>query len=111
MEKLREIHSRTLGRMERPTSMNITRHNPYVGPRMFRTDEGNLFFGREREALDLLSLVVSDRLVLFYAQSGAGKSSLINTRLIPDLRDEGDFKIFPVGRIRRDEVAGGAAKN
>src|ERR671922_2722514 len=102
MEKLREIHSRTLGRMERPTSMNITRHNPYVGPRMFRTDEGNLFFGREREALDLLSLVISERLVLFYAQSGAGKSSLVNTRLIPGLNAEGEYEVLPIGRLNGD---------
>ena len=57
--------------------------NPYVGPRTFTRQERDRFFGREREANDLFSLVVSERLVLFYAQSGAGKSSLINTRLIP----------------------------
>jgi WD40 repeat protein len=79
--------------------MNDTLHNPYVGPRTFRTDEGELFFGREREALDLLSLVISGRLVLFYAQSGAGKSSLINTKLIPGLLAEEEYKILPVGRV------------
>ena len=79
--------------------MNDTQHNPYVGPRTFRTDERNLFFGREREALDLLSLVISERLVLFYAQSGAGKSSLINTKVIPGLLAEEEYKILPVGRV------------
>ncbi len=73
--------------------------NPYVGPRTFREEEGDWFFGRDREARDLLSLVLSERLVLFYAQSGAGKSSLINTRLLPGLRQEG-FDILPVGRVR-----------
>ena len=57
------------------------------------------FFGREREARELLSLVVSERLVLFYAQSGAGKSSLINTRLIPQLEEAG-FAVLPVCRVR-----------
>jgi hypothetical protein len=47
--------------------------NPYVGPRTFTRQESDRFFGREREARELFSLVVSERLVLFYAQSGAGK--------------------------------------
>ena len=29
--------------------------------------------------------VLSERLVLFYAQSGAGKTSLLNTMVIPEL--------------------------
>ena len=79
--------------------------NPYVGPRTFEEDEQDMFFGREREAKDLLSLVMSERLVLFYAQSGAGKSSLINTRLLPGLRQAG-FQILPVGRVRGDVPRG-----
>ncbi|MCL4300038.1 MAG: hypothetical protein KJ077_30170 [Anaerolineae bacterium] len=72
--------------------------NPYVGPRTFTRQEGDRFFGREREARDLFSLVVSERLVLFYAQSGAGKSSLINTRLISQLQAAG-FAVLPVCRV------------
>jgi hypothetical protein len=72
--------------------------NPYVGPRTFTYAEQDRFFGREREARDLLSLVISERLVLFYAQSGAGKSSLINTRLVPQLKQAG-YAVLPVGRV------------
>jgi hypothetical protein len=72
--------------------------NPYVGPRTFHEAEKELFFGREREARDLLSLVMSERLVLFYAQSGAGKSSLINTRLRPQLQQE-KFQVLPTARV------------
>ncbi len=71
---------------------------PYVGPRTFEEREADRFFGRDREARDLLALVVRERLVLFYAQSGAGKSSLLNARLIPDLRSQG-FEVLPVGRV------------
>jgi WD40 repeat protein len=71
---------------------------PYVGPRTFEEKDSRFFFGREREARELLSLVISEPLVLFYAQSGAGKSSLINTRLVPGLRQEG-FEILPIGRL------------
>lgn len=72
--------------------------NPYVGPRTFSQQDGDRFFGREREARDLFALVVSERLILFYAQSGAGKSSLINARLIPQLRQNG-YAVLPTGRV------------
>lgn len=78
--------------------MNTTKQNPYVGPRTFLKEEGHLFFGREREASDLIALVASEQLVLFYAQSGAGKSSLINTRLIPYLESK-DYEVLPVSRV------------
>src|SRR5688572_10597487 len=79
--------------------------NPYVGPRTFTRQEGNRFFGREREARELLSLVISERLSLFYAQSGAGKSSLINTRLAPQLEEFG-FVVLPIGRVSGELPAG-----
>ncbi len=72
--------------------------NPYVGPRTFTRKEATRFFGREREARELLSLVIAERMVLFYAQSGAGKSSLLNTRLIPQLRESG-YLVLPTGRV------------
>ena len=75
-----------------------TTRNPYVGPRAFTYHDKEYFFGRDREARDLLAHVISQRLLLFYAPSGAGKSSLINTRLVPDLRAAG-FSVLPVGRV------------
>ncbi len=85
--------------------MNTTQRNPYIGPRTFKRDEGHLFFGREREARDLIALVASEQLVLFYAQSGAGKSSIVNTRLIPNLEKK-DYEVLPVGRVSGDLPAG-----
>ena len=46
----------------------------------------------------LLALVARERLVLFYAQSGAGKSSLLRASLIPGLRALG-FDVLPIGRV------------
>ena len=82
-----------------------TQRNPYIGPRTFQRNEGHLFFGREREARDLISLVASERLVVFYAQSGAGKSSIVNTRLIPNL-EEKQYEVLPVGRVSGDSGEG-----
>ncbi|MDM8524828.1 WD40 repeat domain-containing protein [Desulfococcaceae bacterium HSG8] len=83
--------------------------NPYVGPRAFEANEAELFFGREREARDIAAMVVSNRLVLFYAQSGAGKSSLIKTRLISKLTEQEDFIVLPIGRVSGDLPPGVAA--
>ena len=76
--------------------------NPYIGPRPFgdTARERRLFFGRDREGADLLSLVLAERLVLFYAPSGAGKSSLLNARLLPALREEG-FTMLGTVRVGR----------
>ena len=72
--------------------------NPYVGPRTFTQAESHLFFGREQEARDLFSRVISERLLLFYATSGAGKSSILQTRLMPQLQEKG-WIVLPVARV------------
>ncbi|WP_054864320.1 nSTAND1 domain-containing NTPase [Methanosarcina barkeri] len=59
----------------------------YVGPRPFEEKDEGIFFGRAREVRDLLSTVIAHRLVLVYAQSGAGKTSIINAGLIPLLKE------------------------
>jgi hypothetical protein len=74
-------------------------NNPYVGPRPFEAPDRGLFFGRDREAEDILSLIMFHRVVLLYAQSGAGKSSLINTSIVLGLEAAG-FVMPPVVRIR-----------
>jgi hypothetical protein len=84
---------------EEQESQGSPLNNPFVGPRTFTRAERHQYFGRDREARDLLSLVIAERQVLFYAMSGAGKSSLINTRLLPQLTEEEGFATFPVGRV------------
>jgi len=76
-----------------------SKFQPYVGPRPFEQKDKYIFFGREREARDLLSLIIAHNVVLVYAQSGAGKSSLLNARLVPMLKENG-FEVFPVARVK-----------
>ncbi|TMJ92616.1 MAG: ATP-binding protein, partial [Alphaproteobacteria bacterium] len=71
---------------------------PYVGPRPFGREEEELFFGRDREARDLCSLVVAHPIVVLYAASGAGKSSLLNAGLIPLLEARG-YEVLPPARV------------
>jgi tetratricopeptide (TPR) repeat protein len=73
--------------------------NPYVGPRPFEKQDKGLFFGRDREASEIFSLIIAHPTLLLYAQSGAGKTSLLNARLIPLLEEEG-FEVLPLARVR-----------
>jgi MoxR-like ATPase len=52
--------------------------NAYVGPRPFPPDRQ--LYGRDRELLALTNRLLSERLVLLYSPSGAGKTSLIRAR-------------------------------
>lgn len=62
---------------------------PYVGPRPFARDDAPLFYGRDLEANELLSLIIAHPVLLLYAQSGAGKTSLLNARVTPMLEERG----------------------
>lgn len=81
------------------TVSGLNQREVFVGPRPFERSEQNLFFGRDREISELLSLVTSNRVVLCYAPSGAGKTSLINAGLHPRLEKEG-FEVLPSTRVR-----------
>jgi len=74
------------------------KNNPYVGPRPYERDDRQNFYGRQREARDLTSLIMGERVVLFYAPSGAGKTSLLNAQVIPALEEEA-FNVLPPVRV------------
>ncbi|MGH9401274.1 MAG: hypothetical protein ACRD2P_04110 [Terriglobia bacterium] len=87
--------------------------NPYVGPGPYAQADAYRFFGRNREAGELYSLVSAHRTVLLYAQSGAGKTSLLNAGLVPML-EEGGFDVLPPARvsgISREDAAKYSVKN
>jgi hypothetical protein len=73
--------------------------DPYVGPRPFRRSDSKRFFGREKSTDELFSLVLASRVVILYAQSGTGKSSLVNAGLCPVLEQNG-FDVLPVARVQ-----------
>jgi hypothetical protein len=70
--------------------------NPYVGPRAFREKER--LYGRDQELAELADLLVAERVVLMYSPSGAGKTSLIQASLVPDLRRQ-RFRPLPPARV------------
>lgn len=72
---------------------------PYVGPKSFEEKDKELFFGRDAEANDFFSLIVAHQVVLIYAQSGAGKTSLLNAKIIPSLKSKG-YEVLPLARVQ-----------
>lgn len=82
--------------------MANSRPNPYVGPRPFQT--GEKIYGRERETRELLNLLIAERIVLLYSPSGAGKTSLIQAALLPQLRQE-EFIVLPPMRVNSEPPA------
>ncbi|MEM7031397.1 MAG: hypothetical protein AAF629_17680 [Chloroflexota bacterium] len=69
-----------------------TSQNPYIGPRPFDQDETDRFFGRNDETRILQGLISARRVVLLFAKSGVGKSSLLRAGLIPKLTDAGTLR-------------------
>jgi len=73
--------------------------NPYVGPQPFRQEDQAFFFGRDREANEAVSLIIAHRVLVLYAESGAGKTSLINAGILPRLVKE-EFQVLPPARVQ-----------
>jgi hypothetical protein len=73
--------------------------SPFVGPRPFEIEDSDRFFGRTRELEELFSLIIAHRAILVYAQSGAGKTSLLKAGVIPRLVQQG-YKVLPPARVQ-----------
>src|ERR1051326_6089380 len=74
---------------------------PYIGPRPFGMglEYQKRFFGRDYETDEILSLILAHSIVLVYAQSGAGKTSIFNAQILPTLEERG-FEILPTARVK-----------
>ena len=90
--------------------MSVDRDNPYKGQDSYQVEDATLFFGREREAAQLTSRILGTRLTVLHAPSGAGKTSLLNARIIPALEAHGWLPVRsrpgdePVDSLRRDTL-------
>ncbi len=100
-----------------PSSTAVGRSDPpYVGPRSYTRDDvaqGRRLYGRDADAAKLSDLVISKRIVLLYSPSGAGKTSLIQAKILKQVEEE---KIVPlpivrVGREPRKGAGGESARN
>jgi WD40 repeat protein len=60
---------------------------PYVGPVPFGEPDAPYFFGRQRDCEVVVANLTTARLTLLYAESGAGKSSVLRAGVLPRLRE------------------------
>ncbi len=58
----------------------------YPGPYPFEEAQADLFFGRDLEAKELFYMIAAERLVVLFAKSGIGKTSLLQAGVTPKLR-------------------------
>src|SRR5215203_2348833 len=80
---------------------DLKEFEPYLGPRPYNRNKKDQkrFFGRDYETDEIVSLISSHKLVLIYAQSGAGKTSIFNAQVIPTLEEMG-YEVLPVIRLK-----------
>jgi hypothetical protein len=68
-----------------PETLELLNRSPYKFLYSFETDDAEIFFGRETESLLLWRKILSYRLVVLFGPSGAGKTSLLNAGVWPEL--------------------------
>jgi hypothetical protein len=68
----------------------------YPGAKPFETSQQHIFYGRDDDTLRLHRLVKIEPLVVLYAKSGMGKSSVLNAGLIPAVELEGDYTPYSI---------------
>jgi tetratricopeptide (TPR) repeat protein len=75
---------------------------PYVGPRPFQNNfqDRAVFYGRDWESQEIISLILANPIVLVYSQSGSGKTSLFNAKIFPNLAEQYGFQVFPTALVR-----------
>jgi len=59
---------------------------PYKYFDYYTSADADLFFGREKETQMMVGEILSSRLLVLFARSGSGKTSLINAGVVPELK-------------------------
>ena len=77
----------------------------YPGAQPFRDNDfaRRTFFGRDADAVAVTDQILANRLVIVYAKSGLGKTSLLNAGVAQRLRDAHTIPLFlRVNQVGRD---------
>ena len=56
----------------------------YPGSKFFESDQNDIFFGRSEEVLSLIHSIKAHDIFVIFADSGIGKTSLLNAGIIPE---------------------------
>jgi hypothetical protein len=74
----------------------VTRMNPFPGSRPFVSAEDKFFFGREGAVSELVETLQANRFVALVGASASGKTSLIQSGIIPELLSDIKKEWIPV---------------
>ncbi len=72
--------------------MSAPKSYRYPGAQPFSPEQEHIFFGRDKNTQDLYRLIKQEPLLVLFAKSGLGKSSLLNAGLTPKAEREGRFQ-------------------
>lgn len=78
--------------------------NPFKGLVSYEEEDSDLFYGRAKIAAALLAHVNENPLTVVVGASGTGKSSLIKSGVLPELRKL-DYEIMPIFRPGKSPMA------
>lgn len=67
---------------------------PYKYLSYYEESDSDIFFGRRKNIRDVANKIQSNRFLILFGQSGAGKTSFVNAGLIPDLKDKGLYSVY-----------------
>jgi hypothetical protein len=74
----------------------MSSHYRYPGARPFEVRDSAVFFGRETDIRQLSERLQLEPLLVLYAKSGLGKSSLLNAGLLPLIEKKQSLKPFSI---------------
>jgi hypothetical protein len=74
--------------------MTVREKNPYIGFRTYLESDSTKFVGRADDIDNIYSRIVKNDITILYANSGIGKSSVINAGLCPKLKSNRYFPIY-----------------
>ena len=80
--------------------------NPFPGPRPYRRDQHHLYPGRDTEKKRLLQAIIANRCLVLHGPSSAGKSSLLQAAVVPDLVSAMAFRVVSVDQWPPDRDGG-----
>ncbi|MFT3717545.1 TIR domain-containing protein [Pseudorhodoferax sp.] len=83
---LQQLIAAVLGDAAEPRRIALV-DEPFRGLEAFGADHAHLFFGRDQETRELLDRLRTQSLVMVVADSGAGKSSLVQAGVVPGFRE------------------------
>ncbi len=74
----------------------MLQRNPFPGIRPFTSAEDQYFFGREESVKAFLDLLLENRFVTLTGVSGVGKTSFVQSGIIPALLSDNDHEWVPI---------------